>query len=191
MAGTYGTSDFKKGLKVELDGEPYLMIEMEFMKPGKGQAVYRAKLKNLITGRVIDRNYRSGESLSAAQVEETSLQYLYHDATHWHFMDPQSYEQHALTKDQLDEAWKWLIDESKVDVMFWNHRPISVSPPNHVELKVTYTEPGARGNTATNVQKACTLETGAEITVPFFINIGDVVKVDTRTGAYVERVTKS
>jgi elongation factor P len=191
MAGNYSTSDFKKGLKVELDGEPYLMIEMEFMKPGKGQAVYRAKLKNLITGRVIDRNYRSGESLAAAQVEETSLQYLYHDASHWHFMDPQSFEQHALTKDQLDEAWKWLIDETKVDVMFWNHRPISVNPPNHVELKVTYTEPGARGNTATNVQKAATLETGAEITVPFFINIGDVVKVDTRTGAYVERVTKS
>jgi elongation factor P len=191
MAGTYNTSEFKKGLKVELDGEPYLMIEMEFMKPGKGQAVYRAKLKNLISGRVIDRNYRSGETLGAAEVEELSLQYLYHDATQWHFMDPESFEQHALRKEQLDDAWKWLVDETRVSVMFWNHQPISVTPPNHVELKITYTEPGARGNTATNVQKAATVETGTEISVPFFINIGDVVRVDTRTGEYVERVTKS
>ncbi|MGE3165169.1 MAG: elongation factor P [Planctomycetota bacterium] len=188
---SYNTSEFRKGLKVELDGEPYLMIEMDFMKPGKGQAVYRCKLKNLITGRVLDRNYRSGETMEAANIEETKLQYLYNDSTHWHFMDPESFEQHAITKDQLDDAWKWLIDESMVNVLFWNDRPVTISPPNHVELKVTYCEPGARGNTATNVQKPATLETGAVISVPFFVNNGDVVRVDTRTGEYTERVEKA
>jgi elongation factor P len=190
MAGTYNTSEFRKGLKVEVDGEPYLMIEMEFMKPGKGQAVYRTKLKNLISGKVIDRNYRSGDSISAADVEEFNLQYLYNDSANWHFMDPESFEQYTISKEQLEGAWKWLVDGTMVAVVFWNNRPITVSPPNHVELKVTYCEPGARGNTATNVQKPATLESGAEITVPFFINIGDVVKVDTRTGEYVERVQK-
>ena len=187
---SYSTSDFKKGIKVELDGEPYLMVEMDFMKPGKGQAVYRAKLKNLITGRVVDRNYRSGDSIDAAEVSEFSVQYLYHDATGYHFMHPESYEQYQLTEEQVGDAAKWLKDETKVDVVFWNDRPITVTPPQQVQVEVTHTEPAAKGNTATNVQKPATVETGAQITVPAFINIGDVVKVDTRTGDYVERVSK-
>ena len=187
---TYSTSDFKKGLKVELDGEPFLMVEMDFMKPGKGQAVYRAKLKSLITGRIVDRNYRSGDTIDAAEVSEFSVQYLYHDPSGYHFMHPESYEQYQLTEDQVGDAAKWLIDETKVDVVFWNDRPITVTAPKQLELKITYTEPAAKGNTATNVQKPATVETGAEITVPAFINIGDVVKVDTREAKYVERVSK-
>jgi elongation factor P len=188
MATVYNTSEFRKGLKVELDGEPYLMIEMEFMKPGKGQAVYRTRLKNLLRGNVIDRNYRSGDSLPGADVEERTLQYMYNDSNNWHFMDQETYDQFALSKEQIGDGWQYLIDGTQVDVVFWNNRPISVSPPHHVELKVTYCEPGYRGNTATNVLKPAKLETGAEIQVPLFVNIGDVVRIDTRTGEYLERV---
>jgi elongation factor P len=188
---TYSTSDFRKGLKVQLEGEPYLMIEMEFMKPGKGQAVYRAKLKNLISGRILDRSYRSGETLEATEIEERVMQYLYHDGAHFHFMDTESFEQFELTNDQIGDVAKWLVEEMTVEVMFWNNRAISVTAPFHVELKVTYTEPGAKGNSTGNVQKPATLQTGAEISVPTFINVDDIVRIDTRTGEYIERVTKS
>jgi elongation factor P len=191
MATVYNTSDFRKGLRVELDGEPYLVVESEFRKPGKGQAVYTLKLKNLLQGNVISRNYRSGDKIDGADVEEHSLQYLYNDASNWHFMDPDNFEQYAVAKELLGDAWKWLVDETMVDVVFWNGKPITVTPPNHAELKVEFCEPGARGNTASNVQKPAKLETGAEVPVPIFINIGDVVKVDTRTGEYVERVQKA
>lgn len=184
---SYNTSQFKKGLKVLLDNEPYLMVETEFMKPGKGQAVYRTKLKNLLRGNVLDRTYRSGDKIEAADVSDSSLQYLYNDSRAWFFMDPESFEQFQLDQEQLDGVERWLKDGSMVEVVFWNGQPISVRPPNHVVLEVTYCEPGAKGNTATNVQKPATLETDAEITVPIFINIGDFVKVDTRTGEYVER----
>lgn len=187
----YDTSEFRKGIRVELDGEPYLVIESEFMKPGKGQAVYRLKCKNLIRGNVVDRTYRSGDKIPAADVEEHSLQYLYNDSSNWHFMDPQTFEQYAIARESLGDAWQYLIDGMTVDVVFWNGKPITVSPPNHVELKVTYCEPAARGNTATNVQKPAQVETGIEVGVPAFINIGDVVKIDTRTGQYVERVKKA
>lgn len=188
---TYSTSDFRKGLKVQLDGEPYLMIEMEFMKPGKGSAVYRAKLKNLITGRVLDRNYRSGDSIDAADVTEQSAQYLYKDATGFHFMDNESFEQFALTEEQLGDNAKWLIEEMQCEMVFWNGNAISVTPPPHVEMKITYTEPGARGNSTGNVLKPATVETGAEVMVPIFINQDDIIRIDTRTGEYVERVSKS
>ena len=184
---SYNTSQFKKGLKVLLDNEPYLMVETEFMKPGKGQAVYRTKLKNLIRGNVLDRTYRSGDKIEAADVTESSLQYLYNDSRAWFFMDPESFEQFEVLQDQLDGVDRWLRDGTMVDVVFWNGQPLSVRAANHVVLEVTYCEPGAKGNTATNVQKPATLETKAEITVPIFINIGDSVKVDTRTGEYVER----
>ncbi len=188
---TYNTSDFRKGLKVQLDGEPYLMIEMEFMKPGKGQAVYRAKLKNLISGRILDRSYRSGETLEATDIEERSVQYLYQDGTYFHFMDPESFEQYELTHEQIGDIAKWLVEEMAVEVVFWNGSEISVTPPFHVELKVTYTEPGAKGNSTGNVQKPATVQTGAEISVPTFINVDDIIRIDTRTGDYIERVTKS
>lgn len=188
---TYTTSEFKKGLKVLLDGEPYLMIDTEFMKPGKGQAVYRVKLKNLVRGNVLDRTYRSGDKLDAADVSEETLQYLYNDSKNWVFMNPETFEQYSLPKDTLDDAHLWLKDGSSVDVTFWGDKPLTVSAPKHVELEVTYCEPAARGNTATNVLKSAKLETGAEVSVPAFINIGDTIKVDTRTHEYIERVSKS
>jgi elongation factor P len=190
--GSYNTSEFKKGLKVLIDNEPYLMIDTEFMKPGKGSGVYRTKLKNLIRGNVIDRTYRSGDKIDSADVTEETLQYLYNDSKSWFFMNPESFEQYSIPKENLLDANKWLKDGTTVEVVFWGERPISVEAPKHVELQVTYCEPAARGNTASgNVQKPATLETGAEVFVPAFINNGDVVKVDTRTGEYIERVSKS
>lgn len=188
---SYNTSEFRKGLKVLIDNEPYLMTDMEFMKPGKGQAVYRTRLKNLLRGNVIDRNYRSGDSIEAAEVEEATVQYLYNDSRNWFFMNQETFEQYQIEKSLLGDAVKWLKDGMDVEVTFWDSKPISVEPPKNVELVVSYTEPAARGNTATNVHKPAKLETGAEVNVPAFINIGDVVKINTQTGEYVERVSKS
>lgn len=188
---SYTTSDFRKGLKVQLDGEPYHMIEMEFLKPGKGQAVYKTKLKNLLTGRILDRSYRNGESLEAADIEERTATYLYKSGTAYHFMDPDTFEQSELSNEQVGDNGKWLVEDTVVDVVVWDGRTITVTPPPHVELEVTYTEPGAKGNSTGNVQKPATLQTGAEISVPNFINVGDVVRVDTRTGEYLERVSKA
>ena len=188
---SYSTSDFRKGLKVQIDGEPYLMVEMEFMKPGKGSAVYKAKLRNLLTGRILDRNYRSGDSLEAADITEYEAQYLYQDGTNYHFMNPETFDQFELSKEQLGDAAQWMVEEMTVSILSWDGRPISVTPPAHVDLRVTYTEPGAKGNSTGNVQKPATVHTGAEIMVPTFINQDDIVRIDTRTGEYVERVTKS
>lgn len=187
---SYSTSDFKKGLKVQLEGEPYLMIDMDFMKPGKGQAVYRVKLKGLVSGRVLDKSYRSGDSLESADVEEKGMQFLYKDAEHFHFMDGESFEQYEVAEDKVGDAAKWLVDEMQVDVVFWDGNPITVTAPHHVDLTVTYTEPGAKGNSTGNVQKPATVQTGAEIMVPTFINLNDTVRIDTRTGLYIERVSK-
>ncbi len=188
---SYNTSEFRKGLKVIIDNEPYLMVDMEFMKPGKGQAVYRTRLKNMVRGNVIDRNYRSGDSIDAAEVEEHTVQYLYNDSRNWFFMNAESFEQYSIEKDYLGDVYKWLKDGTTVEVTFWDGKPIGVEAPKNVELKIEYTEPAARGNTATNVQKPAKLETGAEVFVPAFINIGDVVKINTQTGEYLERVSKS
>jgi elongation factor P len=190
MATTYGTSDFKKGLRVEFDGDPYLVVDYEFRKPGKGQAVYTLRVKNLLTGKVLEKSFRSGDSIQGADCEDQKLQYLYNDSRDWHFMHPQTYEQFAISKEVLGDAWKYLTEEMSCDVTFFNGRPISVSPPNHVTLEVTYCEPGAKGNTATNVTKPATVQTGAEFQVPIFIKPGDVIKVDTRTGEYIERVQR-
>ena len=148
----YSTSDFRKGLRVELDGEPYQIVDAQFMKPGKGQAVYRLKLKNLVQGNVLDRSYRSGDKIAAADVEDMPLQYLYNDKKDWHFMHPETYEQYAISKESLGDTWKWLKEETICDTTFWNGQPLTVNAPNHVELEITYCEPGARGNTATNVK---------------------------------------
>ncbi len=188
---SYSTSDLRKGLKVLIDNEPYLIIDTEFMKPGKGQAVYRTKMKNLLRGTIIDRTYRSGDKLDAADVTEANLEYLYNDTKEWTFMNPESYDQLSVLKDNLEGAHKWLKEGMSVGLVFWGEKPISVVLPNHVDLEVTYCEPVAKGNTATNVQKPATLETGAEVNVPAFIRIGDKVRIDTRTGEYVERVTRS
>ncbi len=185
---SYNTSEFKKGLKVQLDGDPYLMIECNFVKPGKGQALYKCKLRNLLRGTVIDRTYKSGDSIEAADIEEVTAQFLYRQGDTFVFMDNNTYEQYELSAQQVDEAWKYLKEAMVCSMLLFNGQPISVSPPNHVVLRVEYTEPGVRGNTATNVTKPCRVETGAEILCPAFVEIGDLIRVDTRTGEYIERV---
>jgi len=186
---TYKTSDFRKGLKVQIDGEPYLMIEMNFVKPGKGNALYKCKLRNLLRGTVLDRTYKGGDSLESADVEEIDVQYLYRQADLFVFMDNKTFEQYELSTEQIEDNWKYLKEGMVCSMILFNGNPISLSPPNHVELKVEYCEPGVKGDTATNVTKPVKVETGAEILCPSFINMGNIIKVDTRTGTYVERAS--
>jgi len=185
---SYNTSDFRKGLKVQLDGDPYLMIECNFVKPGKGQALYKCKLRNLIRNTVIDRTYKSGDSIEAADVEEINAQYLYRQADTFVFMHNETYEQYELSSEQVDDGWKYLKEGMVCTMLLFNNNPIALTPPNHVVLKVEFCEPGAKGNTATNVTKPCKVETGAEFDCPAFVEMGDLVKIDTRSGEYVERV---
>ncbi len=185
---TYKTNDFRKGLKVQIDGEPYLMIEMNFVKPGKGNAFYKCKLRNLIRGTVLQRTYKGGDSLESADVEEIDVQYLYRQGDTFVFMNSQTYDQYELSTDQVDDNWRYLKDGMGCSMVLYNSNPITLTPPNHVELKVEFCEPGAKGDTATNVTKPVKVETGAEFVAPAFINMGDVIKIDTRSGDYVERV---
>lgn len=187
--GTYKTNDFRKGLKVQIDGEPYLMVEMNFVKPGKGNALYKCKLKNLVRGTVLDRTYKGGDELEQADVEEIETQFLYKQADGFHFMDNESFEQYELSAEQVDDAWRYLKDGMLCTMMLFNGVPITMSPPNHVELLVTECEPGAKGDTATNVTKPAKVETGGEFIVPGFIKEGNVIKIDSRTGEYIERVS--
>ena len=189
MAG-YNTSEFKKGLKVQIDGDPYLMIECNFVKPGKGQALYKCKLRNLLRGTVLDRTYKSGDSLDAADIATIEAQFLYKQGEQFVFMDNTSYEQYELTKEQVDDAWKWIKEGTVCSMLLYNGNPISMEAPNHMVLKVAYAEPAMRGNTATNLTKPVKLETGADVVVPAFIEQDDMIKIDTRTGDYLERVQK-
>ena len=184
---SYSTSEFRKGLKVQIEGDPYVMIECNFVKPGKGNALYKCKLKNLIRNTVLERTYKGGDALDAADVTEIAAQYLYRQGDHFVFMDNASFEQYELTAEQVDEAWKYIKEGMICSMVLFNNTPISVTPPNHVILKVEYAEPAARGNTATNLSKPVKLETGAEILVPAFVESGQMIKIDTRTGEYLER----
>ncbi len=186
---TYNTSDFKKGLKIQIDGVPYLMVEMNFRKPGKGTALYECKLKNLVRGTVVDRTYRAGQTLEGADISEFTAQFLYRQGESFVFMNSADYEQYELTAEQVGDAWKFLKDGLECTLMTYNNNPLAVTPPNHVVLKVEYAEPTAKGNTATNVQKPVTVETGAEFQAPPFVNIGDYLRIDTRTGEYIERAS--
>lgn len=183
----YSTNEFKPGLKVILDGDPYVITENEFVKPGKGQAFNRVKFRNLKTGRIIDKTCKSGESVEAADVIELQLQFLYTDGSTWHFMDPNSYEQYEIAEAVISEPSKWLKEQDVCLVTLWNHSPIMVTPPNFVNLKVTDTDPGIKGDTSGGGSKPATVETGAVIKVPLFVQIGDTIKVDTRNGEYVSR----
>ncbi len=185
---SYNTSEFKKGLKIQIDGDPYLMVECNFVKPGKGQALYKCKMRSLTRGTMLDRTYKSGDSLDAADVEEIDAQFLYRQGEMWVFMDNESFEQYELNKVQVDEAWKYIIEGTVCSMILFNNNPISISPPNHMILKVEYCEPAVRGNTATNLTKPVKLETGAEVICPAFIDLGDMIKIDTRTDEYLERV---
>ena len=184
---TYSTNEFKGGLKIMLDGDPYTIVENEFVKPGKGQAFNRVKVRNLKTGRVIDRTFKSGESVESADVHETEMQYLYTDGEFWHFMDPASYEQLAADATAVGDSQKWLKEQDVCQVTLYNGEPLSVTPPNFVVLKVVETDPGVRGDTSGGGGKPATLETGAVVRVPLFVDVDELIKVDTRTGDYVSR----
>jgi len=186
----YDSSDLRKGLKIVIDGTPYIVTDFQFSKPGKGQALYRCKLKNMITGYTMDRTYRSGEKFEPANLDEVQMQFLYKDGDGFHFMDTQKYEQVALTEEQVGEAKNFLKENMEVTVLFFDSTPIDITLPIFVELQVTKSDPGVRGDTATGATKPATLETGYVIQVPLFIEEGDVLKIDTRTGEYVERVKR-
>ena len=173
---SYSTNEFRSGLKIILDGDPYTIVENEFVKPGKGQAFNRVRIRNLKSGRTLERNFRSGDSVEAADVVETEMQYLYNDGAFWHFMVPDTFEQFTAGK-----------EATTCNVMLWNGEPLVVNAPAHVELKIVETDPGVRGDTATGGQKPAKLETGAMVRVPLFISEGEVIRVDTRTGAYLSR----
>ena len=182
------TADFRKGLKIELEGEPYTIVDFLHVKPGKGGAFVRTKLKSLVTGNVIDKTFRSGEKVQSPALDERNMQYLYREGERYHFMDSETYEEFTLTQDQLGEHKDFLGENIEVKVLFHNEKAIGVELPIFVELKIVRTEPGVRGNTASGGSKPATLETGTVIQVPLFLNEGDVIKVDTRTGEYIERV---
>lgn len=184
---TYSTNEFRSGLKIMLDGDPCAIIENEFVKPGKGQAFNRVKIRNLKTGRVLERTFKSGESIEAADIMDTEMQYLYSDGDSWHFMHPETYEQVAADTTAVADNAKWLKEQDVCTVTLWDGVPIAITPPNHVVLKVVQTDPGLRGDTSSGGNKPATLEGGAVVRVPLFIEEGDMLKVDTRTGEYISR----
>ncbi len=186
----YGTNQFRNGLKIELDNEPFVIVEFQHVKPGKGGAFVRTKLKSLLTGNVLERTFRSGEKVEKPQLEEKEMQYLYVSDNQYHVMDMETYEQLFLTEKQLGTSKNYLQENVVVKVLFYNGQPIGVDVPIFVELRIAKTDPGVRGDTASGGTKPATLETGATVQVPLFLNEGDVIKVDTRTGGYIERVQK-
>ena len=184
---TFNTGEFRSGMKVMLDGDPCAILENEFVKPGKGQAFNRVKMRNLATGRVWERTFKSGESLEAADVLDFDYEYLYSDGEFWHFMDPETFEQHQADAKAMGDTHKWVKEQDIVTVTLFNGAPLIVTPANHVELVVAETDPGLKGDTAQGATKPAILTSGAEVKVPLFMNIGDKVKIDTRTGEYIGR----
>lgn len=170
-----------------MDGVPYTIVENQFVKPGKGQAFNRVKIKNLLNGNVIERTLKSGEKVDKADVIEREMQYLYPEGDKYVFMDTGNYEQTEMSKEQLGEEWKWLLEQMLVQVIFYKGQPITLTLPNFVEMEITYCEPGLKGDTATNTLKPATMSTGAQVMVPLFITQGERIRVDTRTGEYMER----
>ena len=181
------TSDFRNGLKIELNGEPYSIIEFQHVKPGKGNAFVRTKLKNMCSGRILDKTFRSGEKLPEAQVEQKQMQFLYRDGEHYYFMDTSTYEQTYLQGEQLGGARELMPENVVISILFYKEKSIGVELPIFVELKVVNTDPGLRGDTSSGGSKPANLESGAVIQVPLFINIGDIIRIDTRTREYIER----
>ena len=181
------TNALKNGLRIMLDNSPHVVVSNEFVKPGKGQAFNRVRLKNLLNQRVTDRTFRSGETIELADVVEVVLQYLYNDGNEWHFMNPKTYDQYTASGEIAGDAAMWLREQDMCGVVLYDNTPIQVVPPNFVELRITDAEPGVRGDTATGGTKPAVLETGAAVKVPLFIEQGEVIRIDTRTGEYVGR----
>jgi elongation factor P len=184
---TYNTSEFRNGLKFILDGDPYTMVDNDIVKPGKGQAFNRVKIRNLKTGRVIDKTWKSGESVEAADVMDIEMEYLYTDGEFWYFMEPTTYEQHTADSSAVADVLKWLKGQEVYQVTLWNGSPLSIVPPNFIDLKITECDPGVQGNTAQGATKPAVVETGAAIKVPLFVEEGEMVKIDTRSGEYLSR----
>ena len=185
--GTYNTSEFKSGLKILIDNDPYVIVENEMVKPGKGQAFNRVRVRNLKTGRTVEKTWKSGDSVESADVVDTDMQYLYSDGDFFHFMVPDNFEQYAAGKEAVGDNEKWLKEGISCIVTLWNGVPLVVTPPAHIDLKVVETDPGLKGDTAQGGQKPAKLETGAVVRVPLFISEGEVLKIDTRTGEYIGR----
>jgi elongation factor P len=183
------TSNFRNGLKIELDGEPFTITYFQHVKPGKGGAFVRTKVKNLRTGRVVDKRFRAGEKVELADIEERKMQYLYPEGDSLVFMDNQSYEQTPFSREQVGDDIKFLKENTDVDVLFWNEKALNIQLPNFIQAQISHCEPGEKGDTASNVTKPATLETGAVVQVPLFVNEGETIRVDTRSGEYVERVS--
>ena len=190
MGSTLTSSDIRKGLKLEIDGAPWVIVDFQFVKPGKGQAFNRMRIKNLLTGNTIERTYKIVETFEAADVEEITMEYLYQDGDGFNFMNQETFEQISIPESVVGDQKNFLVDNMKVQVLFYNGRPVSIDLPYFVELQITYCEPGVRGNTATGTTKQATLSTGAQVGVPLFIDQGEWIKIDTRTGEYVERVKR-
>lgn len=184
---TYSTNEFKSGLKLILDGDPYNIIANEIVKPGKGQAFNRVRLRNLLTGRILEKTFKSGESVTAADVMEVDMGYLYSDSENWHFMNNSTFEQISIGAEIMADAKKWIKEQDICVVTLWNETPICVTPPNFVTLGIKECEPGIKGDTVSGGSKNATLETGTVIRVPLFISIDDILKIDTRTGEYMSR----
>ena len=184
---TFNTSEFKSGLKILIDNDPYVIVENEMVKPGKGQAFNRVRVRNLKTGRTVEKTWKSGDSVEAADVVDTDMQYLYSDGDFFHFMVPDNFEQYAAGKEAVGDNAKWLKEGVTCIVTLWNNVPLVVTPPAHIELKVVETDPGLKGDTAQGGQKPAKMETGAVVRVPLFISEGEMLKIDTRTGEYIAR----
>ncbi len=186
----YDASDLRKGLKIEIDGDPYVVVQFEFVKPGKGQALFKTKLKNMITGAQFDKTYRSGDKFNEANLEEHEMEYLYFDANNYCFMNTTTFAQDLLTEDQVGESKNFLKENTVCNVLFFDGKTIGISLPNFVDLKIESAEPWAKGDTASGDTKPATLETGYVLQVPPFVEEGDLIRIDTRSGQYVERVKK-
>jgi elongation factor P len=184
------TSEIRKGVKMMIDGKPYAVVDFQFVKPGKGQAFTRVKVKSMVDGSVLERTYKSGEKIERADVEDRQLQYIYQDGENYVFMHEASGEQIMVPASKMEDEAQWISDGMTVDVTLWNGQPIGVSLPASVTLQITHSEPGIKGDTASGATKPATLSTGAVINVPLFVNEGEWVRVDTREGKYVERVNK-
>jgi elongation factor P len=186
----YNTSEFRKGLKIEMDGKPFVIVDNQFVKPGKGQAFNRVKLRNLLSGAVLELNMKSGDTVPKADVTTENMQFMYSTGEEWHFMNTKTYEQVHLSEEQLGEAKNYLTENLEVQISFWNSKPIAVDVPNFIEVQISTCDPGVRGDTVSGATKPATLSTGYVVDVPLFVEEGEWIRVDTRTGLYMDRVKK-